>query len=619
MAKVNQVAPAKNIVTIRELVDQFEKTKTELPALTCKHKGEYWNISYGEFQDYVQRMGTALLKMGYKKGDKIGLISENRNEWVLTYIAVTAVGLTIVPLDILLSGEELAHIIKAGDVGGIFTSKAYLEKTTEAMLNNKAVKKVILMDEDADELMNGINAQMKKGETPISVGNFESRMKEIEAEEFSKKIPFKDFPYIHFESIVRLGKSLMEKGENLYADAEVKVNDIAALIFTSGTTGLPKGVMLSHLNLMANADGVQMSTALSSDDHWSNILPMHHCYPSMIGMFVPLLTYGRITMIASLKPTVFVPIMKYVDTRNMPCVPALVEKMYKGVWAAVKKKGLLTTIIFRMMFSVSWLSRFVGLDLGKILFKSVRENLGVTNIRFMISGGGPIPKKVIDGMDTLGVYIMQGYGLTETSPVIATTTPMNNRPGSVGLKLVNVEVKIDDPDRFGNGEICARGPSIMQGYYKQPELNKEVIDEEGWLHTGDIGRIDGDGFIFITGRIKNIIVTKGGKNVYPEEIENMLLQSPLIAEAVIIGKSEPGNAGQSPYAVVYPNFEQISAIESKRGHELSNEQIHEMIKKEIRQMTHKMATYKIPVGFEISPEELPKTSSRKVKRFMFKG
>jgi len=249
----------------------------------------------------------------------------------------------------------------------------------------------------------------------------------------------------------------------------------------------------------------------------------------------------------------------------------------------------------------------------------VARQLGVGKLRFFVSGGGPISKETIDGMEALGLVTYQGYGLTEASPVISSCCPAHNKPGSVGLPLSNVEVRIDNPDENGSGEILARGPAIMLGYYGMPEKTREVIDAEGWLHTGDIGRTDRDGYLYITGRLKNIIVTKGGKNIYPEEIENLLSASPLLSEVVVVVGRLDRDGGEYPHAIVYPDPELLASYQAEKGGALSDEEVQGLVRAEIQKCTAGAAVYKIPHAFEVSREELPKTSTRKVKRFMFAG
>ncbi len=614
---INKVQGSTNKRSIREVVDGFDKSRLYLPALQMKVEETYWKLNYRELQYYIKSIGNALLQMGIKKGDKIGVISENRVEWAVTYLAVTCFGAVIVPFDILLNPEELLHIVKASDVIMVFTSSAYIEKIAEIQSHIKTLKQIVSFDENKF-LFNEIDRILKIKNDQTSEGTFKERIKELENEEFKEGKPLKKLEFIYFNTIFNLGKSLFQKDIDNYSNTIVDPYDTAALIFTSGTTGMPKGVMLNHYNLITNADGLHMGTYLGPGDNWIIVLPYHHTYPTILGVILPILTYGLITTIPTLRPNILIQTMKETGATCIPAVPVLIEKIYKNIFINVREKGIIIDTIFSLLFNISkFFYKVLGMKIGHILFGSVRRELGVPNLKFFISGAGPIPKEVIDGMEILGLTIMQGYGLTESSPVISTTFPEHNKPGSVGLPLCNVEVRIVNPDDEGNGELLVRGPNIMTGYYKQPDLTDEVIDGEGWLHTGDIARRDEEGYIFISGRMKNIIVTKGGKNIYPEEIENKLLESDFISEVVVIPETED-DSGEFPYAIIYPNFEAITALENQQNKTFNEKEIKALIKNEIKTHTSKMANYKLPRGFEITNEELPKTSSKKVKRFMFK-
>jgi long-chain acyl-CoA synthetase len=566
--QVNKVAESRDRHSIRQMVDGFSPSMSGVPALVMKRGDGYWTLSYGELQEHIRALSTALLAAGVRKGDKVGLISENRSEWVITYLAVTCVGAVIVPYDILVKTEELASIIRASQARIIFTSAEYLEKVQKAAGTEKTL---VLFDA-------GHGAQT-------------------------------------FASMVQEGRALLSRGDKGYAQAAVAPEDLAALIFTSGTTGTPKGVMLSHRNLVENGDGVQMTTKLGPGDNWIIVLPFHHTYPTSLGIFTPLLTYGRITCVPSMKTNVLVGIMKDTGATCVPAMPLLIEKIYKGVLAKVKERPPAVRALFRVMLAVStFFFTVLRIRIGKLLFTSVARELGVSKLRFFVSGGGPIAKDVIDGMEALGLVTFQGYGLTETSPVISNTAPAHNKPGSVGLPLANVEVRIDAPDHNGNGEILARGPNVMMGYYGMPEKTAEVIDADGWLHTGDIGKLDSDGYLYITGRLKNIIVTKGGKNIYPEEIENLLQASPLLSEVVVVGKLD-NEGGEYPHAIIYPDPEVLADM--LPGRQMTVDEVRGLVRAEIQKCTAGAARYKVPQSFELSPVELPKTSTRKVKRYLF--
>jgi long-chain acyl-CoA synthetase len=579
---VNRVSPPRNLSSIRQMVDGFPPAWRELPALKMKRGDSYWTVTYGELAEHAAALGNSLLGMGVGPGTRVGLISENRSEWVMTYLAVTCAGAVIVPYDILLKSDELASIMRASEARIVFTSAEYLEKVTRAGAAAGTLETIALFDAAA-----------------------------------ATSAPAGRWKYTTFSTLLEKGRADRAAGRDAYAAASVSPDSLAALIFTSGTTGVPKGVMLSHRNLVENGDGVQQSTKLGPGDNWIIVLPFHHTYPTAMGVFTPLLTGGMITSVPSMKTNVLIGTMKDTGATNIPAIPLLIEKIYKGILTNVKARPPLVRGLFRIMFG---LSRFAfkafKLRLGKLLFKSVARELGLEKLHFFISGGGPIAKDIIDGMEALGLNTFQGYGLTETSPVISATCPAHNRPGSVGLPLVNVQVRIDHPDENGNGEIIVRGPAVMLGYLGMPEKTREVLDPDGWLHTGDLGRQDADGYLYITGRLKNVIVTKGGKNIYPEEIENLLLLSPLIQECVVIGKLDK-DGGEYPHAIVYPNPDALKAMETEAGKTFTDEDVRGLIRGEIQRTTAGSAVYKIPHGFDVSKEELPKTSSSKVKRFLF--
>jgi len=579
--QVNRVTTSRQVHSVREMVDSFRPDRLDCPALKMKRGDSYWTLDYRGLQEHVRSLGTALLADGVRAGDRVGLISENRSEWVITYLAVTCIGAVIVPFDILLKREELTAVARASGARMVFTSSEYLAKVSSVCTEMGGSGKLVLFD----------------GPGPAPA-------------------PATPWPLRWFGAFVEWGRAARAAGRDLYAAAAVQPDDLAALIFTSGTTGTPKGVMLSHRNLVENGDGVQMTTPLGPGDNWIIVLPFHHTYPTSMGVFTPLLTYGMITSVPSMKTNVLVGIMKDTGATCVPAMPLLIEKIYKGVLANVKTRPLPVRLLFGAMSAVSsFFFKTFHLRIGKLLFRSVARQLGVEKLRFFVSGGGPISKETIDGMEALGLITYQGYGLTEASPVISSCCPAHNRPGSVGLPLSNMEVRIDAPDADGNGEILARGPSIMLGYLDMPEKTREVVDADGWLHTGDLGRLDADGYLYITGRLKNVIVTKGGKNIYPEEIENLLSASPLLSEVVVVGRLDD-EGGEYPHAIVYPDPEVLAAHEAEKGRRLEDDEVRALVRAEIQKCTAGAAVYKIPHGFEVSREELPKTSTRKVKRFM---
>jgi long-chain acyl-CoA synthetase len=600
---VNRVMPARHLLTVREMVENFAPDRLSGIALQSRRSDGWWRLRYGELRDWVRSLGTSLLAAGVRPGDRVGVISENRSEWVITYLAVTSAGAVIVPFDILLKAEELAAVMKAAAPVLVFTSSEYLEKVQKAQLLAGASARLVMFDAHAL-----VDAAAAAHDTNASTAA---------TAEAAKAVPFSGWKALPFAALVETGRLLRGRGRDPWAGATVKPKDLAALIFTSGTTGVPKGVMLSHGNLVANGDGVQQTTVLGPTDSWIVVLPFHHTYPTAMGIFVPLLTHGTITCVPSMKVSVLVGIMKETRPTAVPAIPLLIEKLYKGILANVKEKGPVTRALFAVMFRFSrFLFTAFGIRAGKVLFTSVAAQLGLERLRFFVSGGGPIAKDIIDGMEALGLPTYQGYGLSEHSPVVSSCCPAANRPGSVGLPLVNAKVRIAEPDANGNGEILVRGPAVMAGYLDMPEKTAEVIDAEGWLHTGDIGTLDADGFLSITGRLKDIIVTSGGKKIYPEEIENLLATSPLVAEVVVIGKRN-AQGGEEPHAIVHPNMEAVAAMEKERGSAFGDDELRRLVGAEIRRTTAGIVAYKTPRTYDVSREELPKTSSSKVKRFLF--
>ncbi len=586
---LNKIRETSGRVSIRDIVDRFEDEKLSLTALQMKTDDGYKKYSYGEMRNEIRALSNALIRMGIKKGEPIGIISENRPEWVLTYIAVTYIGAVIAPFDTLLKQNELSEIISTSGVKLIFSSSIHLEKVVLSETKSPRLKQIILFDYDT--ALHG----------------------EYDTENFM------DSKFINFYSLVSFGKKLISEGYLYYKKTEVLPQDLAALLFTSGTTEQPKGVMLSHNNLISNADGLNMATVLGPGDNWIIVLPYHHAYPTILGVILPILTYATITTVPTLRPNILIQTMRETGATCIPAVPLLIEKIYKSIFTGAREKGLTVYMIFKILFGISrFFYKIFHVKIGPFLFKSVREQLGVVNLKFFISGGGPISKKIIDGMETLGLTLMQGYGLTECSPVVSSTVPEHNRAGTVGLPICNVEVKIASPDRNGDGELLTRGPHLMLGYFNNPEMTSAVIDSDGYFHTGDIARMDKNGFITIHGRVKNIIVTKGGKNIYPEEIENHLLESQYISEVVVVPKSE-GKSGEYPYAYIYPNFDAITMLEKELQKKLENSDVRDLIGREIKEKTSTIADYKKVRGFEILANELPMTSASKVKRYMFKG
>ena len=613
----SRISPSTGVSTIFEMLERTKNAPKDKIALTMRKNGKYINVMYSELLSKIRAMSASLLRLGIKKGDKIGLFAENRNEWILSYLATTYFGAIIVPFDSALKSEQLAHLIRNSDIRMIFTSSRYIETVEEAVQMVSNIEKIILFDADEERL---------KCEDPSIIDrilgrkkelNFLKNWEEIAVLEAEKEHPYKNSKYLYFSALEKTGMVLNKKKIYKFLDLQPDKDDVAAIIFTSGTTGMPKGVMLTHGNLVLDGDAILQTATTVPNENWVIILPLHHTFPAIGGIFIPLLLFSRITLVDTLRPDVLTKIMKDTEVTILPAVPLLVQKMYKKILTTAKKKPFHIRTMFNFLRFISWVAyKYFHKHIGEILFKSLRKQMGMEHFRFFIIGGGAMPVEVIHGMNVLGLRALQGYGLTETSPVISTESLVYSRPGSVGLPISCVKVKIVNKDKKGHGEILVKGASIMKGYYKNEEETKKVFDNDGWFHTGDIGKIDKDGFLYITGRLKNIIVTEGGKNIYPEEIENYLLESEYIEEVVVIGERDKKGV-EFPVAIIRPNMEFIDLLESEKSKSFKEEDLKEILFKEVNKINEKLEYYKRIKQIEISYEELPKTSTNKVKRFMF--
>ncbi len=566
-----------NIKTFKDFVLKVLPKYKERKALSIDREDLKISYTYGELIDKIISLSYALLDLGFKRGDKISILSESRPKWGLSYFAITSIGITAVPIDIYLKPKEMAYMLEHSEAKGIFVSSGLLGKFSEIEDSLPNIKHVFTLDK-------------------------------IDGEK-----------YIFIEDLIDKGKKLRENDpeDSKFIKAEVEEEDIASLLYTSGTTGISKGVMLTHKNILSDVDAVYQEFNFSEKDRAVSVLPLHHSYEFTAGLVTLLYCGLGITYAGSLAPQVLIGAFRKVKPTVVLVVPLLVEKLYKGVWREIKKKGKTVYYIMQSLNSLSlFFCKYLKLPIGKYLFRSIVEKLGLTELRFFISGGGPLSRPLISGYRNFGIEILQGYGLTETSPITNVNLEWKNKVGSVGPAIPGVQVKISNPDNEGKGEIIIKGPVVMKGYYKNEEATNEVL-RDGWLYTGDSGYLDRDGFLYITGRLKSMIVTKGGKNIFPEEIELVLSQSPYIAEVLVVGRYDPSKKDEVPYAIIYPNYEELELIAKERGFELTDEKIREILKREIQELSRELADYKRVKDFELRKEEFPKTSTRKIKRYLF--
>jgi long-chain acyl-CoA synthetase len=524
--------------------------------------GAYRPISYAKLKADIDSLGTALSERGLL-GAKIALIGENRYEWVVSYLAVTNGGGVVVPFDRELGAEDIAEFMRRSDARAIIYSSKPENLVTEA---DRLFHIDCLISMDARE-----HAGRR----------------------------------LSLPMLLARGARRLAAGERAYIDAAVDPDALCAILFTSGTTGLPKGVMLSHRNIAANVRNMSKYVNVSGGHTGLSVLPMHHTYEMTCHIMTAIYQGCRVAICEGLK--YIVKNMAESKASVMLGVPLIFENMHRKVWRNAESKGKLKSM--RRALAFSKLMNAQNTKLVKRLFKEVHRALG-DNILLFISGGAPIDPLVVEDFNAMGLPMIQGYGMTENAPIIAVNKDKYSKPASVGLPMPGTEVRIIDEDGSGIGEIVCRGDSVMLGYYDDPEETARVL-VDGWLHTGDFGYFDEDGFLYVTGRKKNIIVTKNGKNVSPEELEYFLYKIPYIAEVVVWGADDARGGDVVICADIFPDFAYAA---ERHGRELGDDALKRILKEEIDRVNEKLPGYKRIRRFALRDSEFEKTTVQKIKR-----
>ncbi|HCQ55159.1 MAG TPA: AMP-dependent synthetase [Clostridiales bacterium] len=550
---------------LKDMLNQTGEVYGDRPAYIFKteEKGKFRTITHKEFRENINALGTTLIQMGLKD-KRIALISENRYEWELSYLAVAAGVGVIVPLDKALPDNELESLILRSQVEAIIYSSKYdvIMKTLREKKNTN-LKYFISMD--LEENTQGIYAE---------------------------------------KALVEKGKKLLTDGNKTYIDAKIDSEKMGIMLFTSGTTAMSKAVMLSHKNLVTNVMDIIQRFDLTDEDRFLSFLPLHHVFECTVGFLYPISIGGSIAFCEGVKH--MAENIKEFEITAMISVPAVFDIIYRKVMKTIEKKGKLANL--EKGKKVSQFLLKMKIDLRKQLFKEVHESLG-PKLKLVVTGGAALDPETEKGFNDLGFDVEQGYGLTETAPVIAAETPKCRRLGSIGKKFPSVEVKIDDPDEEGIGELMAKGPSIMLGYYENEEATKSALESDGWFHTGDLARIDKDGFIYISGRKKSVIVLNNGKNVFPEEIETLLNKVEGIKETFVFEKKEDDGDVKVCVEIVYDK-ELIKELYNIEG----EENIKEFLWDKVKEVNKLMPKYKYVREMVITEEPLIKTTTLKIKR-----
>jgi long-chain acyl-CoA synthetase len=552
------------------LPELFALTTRRYPDSSCftVYEPERRSLSYSEALAKIEGAARKLRSLGIGRGDKVAVTGKNSPEWAVAYFAVLTAGAVIVPLDYQLSVPELANLVKAGDVVALFVDE---EKEAELLAACGGLKA-------AFSIASGRPGNVLDLDAP--------------------------------------GAPAFEKAAE---------GDLAAILFTSGTMGMPKGVMLSHKNFVADCFMAQANLSIYHSDVFYALLPIHHAY-TMLAVFIESISVGAELVFA--KRMVIKQVLKDLKEAKVTMflgVPLLFNKLLAGIMKGVKEKGPIANALIFLLMGLSFsIKRLTGRNPGKKLLHSVLDKASLSTIRICISGGGPLAPKVFRRYNELGIDFVQGYGLTETSPIITLNPTEAFIVTSVGKLLPFVEMKILEPDAEGVGEIAVRGPMVMIGYYKMPVETAEVLSPDGWLKTGDLGRIDDNNYVYLEGRAKNLIVTEGGKNVYPEEIENRFQLFDEVEQVLVCGYVEDEQTkSEGIEALLFPNVERFKAIAPSGGGIAETEApdweaAAERVREIVDLVNKKLLPYQRITKVTMLRERLAETTKKTVKRFAVK-
>lgn len=554
---------SEKMADFRQLVNRYKTLYADKTSFEFKqepHTKEHIKISYKQFAEDIESLGTALLNLDLR-GKRVGIIAPNRYEWCVSYLAVTTSDMVVVPLDKSLPNNEIEDLVKRSNIEAVIFDKKYIEIFTKILKESSSnLRSYICMDNE---------------------NNFLS--------------------YTH---LIEQGKSLITNGDTSYNNVEIDNKKMSIMLFTSGTTSISKAVALSQSNICEDIYALSQMTDIRKEDVFLSFLPLHHTFESTCTFL-----YGTSCGIT----VAFCDGLKYVQKNlsefqitGFVCVPLMLEIMYKKIRKAIDEQGK-TKLVTAMSKVCNFLLKF-KIDIRRKVFKQILNSLG-GKLRVLIAGGAAMSKDAIQGFLDLGINLLQGYGLTETSPVLAGENDKYKRAGSVGFPLPGLDVKIDNPNSEGIGEILAHGPTIMIGYVDNQEATDEVL-KDGWFHTGDLGYFDKDGFLFITGRKKDVIVLKNGKNIFPEELEILINKLPYVSESIVFGKPCDDGDYKICAKIVY-NIDELK----KAFPDASEGDYKSLIWNDIKdKVNHTMPAYKYIREIIITDIPLIKTTTQKVKR-----
>lgn len=610
-------------MTITALLKLSCQKNANQVALRQKNGTSWEETSYTQLWAASDSIAAGLINQGFKPGEHAAILAPSSTRWVIVYLGILKAGGVAVPVDKELKSAELRHVLSDCDARILFTDKPYLDTVLEIIDTLPLLGKIVALhpsrsrnniDPQATRTLEALLEEWQRFVASQSIPAEQISRLESLASAVHRSLttqgntrPEQKEPEDPFSRVQLLRKTLFKQGRlisfgSLEHDAPLPplprtADDIAVILYTSGTTGRSKGAMLSHGNIVSNILGTAAHFGLDASIHTLSFLPINHVFEQVCGVLLPLSLGGKVSFCESLKklgeninevkPTFFLG------------VPAVYRMFLDRIMKNIDAKKL-SHLLFAFPLT------------RPLVTAKVRQAFGAGTI--FISGGAALDPAIAAGLADLGFRIFQGYGITETAPVISAESPDRQKNGTVGHSLPDVEVKIDNPNDEGIGEIIVKGPNVMQGYYKNPLATAEVLTD-GWYSTGDLGRIDQSGYLAICGRVKNLIVTPNGKNVYPEEVENELLKSPFIAEVMVYGH-KVGPAAEDVHAIIYPNQEALDDYRrSKNAAPMTVADVQTIMKQEVQKACKELADYKRIKKFTLREDEFPKTTTRKIKRF----
>ena len=570
--------PYQNFADMVEIVSKKHASKDAI-LYRCGGQEKFTRWSYAQFGEECRRIARGLLAAGLEKGDRVVLWAENSPEWMAVWLGTVIAGICIVPVDFLSTEQECLNIIKITKAKAFFYSLKKKDFAASLTSNNVTVNVSVCISPDTE-----------LAASATSVSSAETEFNCFGRDAANQILPPVD---------------------------SISPDHPASIVFTSGTTGFAKGVTLSHRNIITNTSAAIRTLMPVETDVFINVLPLHHTYPTTCSFLAPIACGLPAVIAEKIVGKVVIDDIKDAKVTFLIAVPLFYDKVMAAIEAKYNKIPAIIRGPLNVLRKIALKKAKEGNpEFGRKALGLIRKKTNLHSIKIMVAGGSPLNIKTADFFDSFGFNMIHGYGMSENSPLITVNTPRHKRNESAGLPVIYTDVKILEPGPDGIGEITCKSPSVMLGYFENPEATKEVITEDGYLLTGDLGYIDELGFLHISGRKKNLIIGAGGKNIYPEEVESHFHDSAIISEILVVSRKKDSGSGETIFAVVVPNYEYVK--ETHPGMERDNRFIYDLVKKEVEKVNRTLPVYKKIGDFTVRPEPFEKNAQQKIKRFLYK-